>query len=140
MDKKNLLRVVDANFNRSKEALRVIEDIFRFVLENDKLRKKARVLRHSLDRITANKIFKDAVLSRDSESDLGKKTDVLEFNRKTVSDIIYANLQRAKESVRVLEEFLKIISPQQVKLLKKIRYDIYSLEKSFTLLRKGKNV
>jgi len=135
-----LLRVVDANFNRSKEALRVIEDIFRFILLNDALRKKARVLRHSLDKITANKIFKDAVLSRDSELDLGKKTDALEFNRKTVSDIIYANLQRAKESVRVLEEFLKIISPQQVKLLKKIRYDIYSLEKSFTSLRKGKNV
>lgn len=140
MDKKNLLRVVDANFNRSKEALRVIEDIFRFVLENDELRKKARVLRHSLDKVSANKIFKTAMLFRDSKSDLGKKTDALEFNRKTVSDIIYANLQRAKESVRVLEEFLKIISPQQVKLLKKIRYDIYSLEKKFTSLKKGKNV
>lgn len=140
MDKKNLLRVVDANFNRSKEALRVIEDIFRFVLSNDTLRKKARVLRHSLDKITTNKIFKEAVLSRDSESDLGKRTDALELNRKTVNDVLYANLQRAKESVRVLEEFFKIISPYQVKLLKKIRYDIYSLEKSFTSLRKDKNV
>lgn len=135
-----MLRVVDANFNRSKEALRVVEDIFRFVLENDKLRKEARALRHALDKITVNKIFKEAVLSRDSESDLGKKTDVLEFDRKTIDDILYANLQRAKESVRVLEEFFKIISAPQVKLLKKIRYDIYSLEKSFTSLRKGKNV
>ena len=135
-----MLRVVDANFNRSKEALRVVEDIFRFVLENDKLRKEARALRHALDKITVSKIFKEAVLSRDSESDLGKKTDVLEFDRKTIDDILYANLQRAKESVRVLEEFFKIISAPQVKLLKKIRYDIYSLEKSFTSLRKGKNV
>ena len=135
-----MLRVVDANFNRSKEALRVIEDIFRFVLKNDELRKKARRLRHSLDKITADKIFKDAILSRDSECDLGKKTDALEFNRKSVSDIIYANLQRAKESVRVLEEFFKIISQPQVKLLKKIRYDVYSLEKKFTSLRKDKNV
>lgn len=140
MDKKNILRVLDANFNRSKEALRVIEDIFRFVLPNDKLRKKSRALRHSLDEITKNKIFKEAILSRDSQFDPGRRVDVLELNRKTTSDVLYANLQRAKESVRVLEEFLKIISPQKVRLLKKIRYDIYSLEKKVISSRKGKNV
>ncbi|MDD4954978.1 MAG: thiamine-phosphate pyrophosphorylase [Candidatus Omnitrophica bacterium] len=139
MDKK-LLRVVDVNFNRSKEALRVVEDVFRFILENDNLRKETRSLRHALDKITENKILKDAVLSRDSVSDLGKKTDALEFNRKTIDDIIYANLQRAKESIRVLEEFFKIISGSQVKLLKRIRYDIYSLEKKFTSLREGRHV
>jgi thiamine-phosphate pyrophosphorylase len=140
MDKKNILRVLDANFNRSKEALRVVEDIFRFLLSNDKLRKKSRRLRHDLDKIAKGRIFKEAILSRDCESDLGKKTDILELNRKTVSDVFYANLQRAKESVRVLEEFSKIISPSQVSLLKKMRYDIYSLEKDFTSLRKGKHV
>ncbi|MCK9614557.1 MAG: thiamine-phosphate pyrophosphorylase [Candidatus Omnitrophica bacterium] len=137
MDKKGLLRVLDANFNRSKEALRVIEDIFRFVSDNDKLRKKARTLRHSLDEITKNKLFKEAVKSRNSVYDLGRKIDALELNRKTSRDILYANLQRAKESVRVLEEFFKIISPSQVKLLKKIRYDIYSLEKKIYIYKEG---
>jgi len=132
-----LLRVLDANFNRSKEALRVIEDIFRFVSENDTLRKKARHLRHSLDKITKNKLFLEAVSSRNSVYDLGKKTDVLELNRETSRDILYANLQRAKESVRVLEEFFKIISPHRVKLLKKIRYDIYSLEKNVYTFKEG---
>jgi len=137
MDKKGLLRVLDANFNRSKEALRVVEDIFRFVSENDALRKKTRHLRHSLDEITKNKLFLEAVSSRNSVYDLGKKTDVLELNRETSRDILYANLQRAKESVRVLEEFFKIISPHQVKLLKKIRYDIYSLEKNVYTFKEG---
>lgn len=132
-----MLRVLDANFNRSKEALRVVEDIFRFVSENDALRKKARHLRHSLDEITKNKLFLEAVSSRNSVYDLGKKTDVLELNRETSRDILYANLQRAKESVRVLEEFFKIISPHQVKLLKKIRYDIYSLEKNVYTFKEG---
>ena len=129
--------MLDANFNRSKEALRVIEDIFRFVSDNDKLRKKARMLRHSLDKITKNKLFKKAIQSRNSACDLGRKIDTLELGRKTSRDVLYANLQRAKESVRVLEEFFKIISPHQVKLLKKIRYDIYSLEKNIYLYKEG---
>lgn len=140
MDKRALLRVIDVNFNRLKEALRVIEDIFRFVIEDDKLRKSARRLRHELESVAKSKIFKEALLSRDSKSDLGKKTDALELNRKTASDILYANLQRAKESARVLEEFFKIISQPQVKVLKKIRYDIYSLESEFVSSRKCKNV
>jgi thiamine-phosphate pyrophosphorylase len=140
MDRKKILRVLDVNFNRSKEALRVVEDICRFIYENDELRKRARFMRHALDRLAKNKMFKEALLSRDSELDLGKKTDVLELSRKNVSDVLYANLQRAKESLRVLEEFLKIISPSSVKLLKKIRYNTYSLEKKLTSLRKVKNV
>lgn len=139
MDRKKILRVLDVNFNRSKEAMRVVEDICRFVYENDELRKKARLMRHALDKLAKNKMFKDALSSRDSELDLGRKTDVLELSRKNVNDILYANLQRAKESLRVLEEFLKIISPSSVKLLKKIRYNTYSLEKKITSLRKVKN-
>ena len=48
---KGALRVIDANFNRCKEGLRVAEDIFRFILKEDGLRKTLRRLRHSLDLI-----------------------------------------------------------------------------------------
>lgn len=128
MDRK-LLRVLDANFNRSKEALRVIEDIFRFILENDGLRRKSRALRHSLDSISKKEIFRKAILLRNSKGDLGKRSDHLELNRKNYQDILYANFQRAKESLRVLEEFFKLISYSSVFYIKKIRYEIYSLEK-----------
>lgn len=129
MFKKRILRIVDANFNRLKEALRVVEDIFRFIYEDDKLRKKTRELRHALDVLVAEKIFNEAILERNSISDLGKKVDVLEFNKKDLSDILFANLQRAKESSRVLEEILKITFSAKVSVLKKVRYDIYDLEK-----------
>ncbi len=128
MLKKEALRVIDANFNRAKEGLRVAEDIFRFVFEEDSLRKKARSLRHSLDIIAGEKIFKTAILSRGLGKDIGKSFDSLEAKRKNCPQILYINLQRVKESLRVLEEFFKIFLPSKVSEIKKIRYRVYSLE------------
>ena len=129
MFKRGVLRILDANFNRAKEGLRVIEDVFRFILEDDQLRRKLRNLRHSLDVIKRNKFFKNAIIDRDSKKDLGRRVDTLEIKRKNPCDILYINFQRVKESLRVMEEFSKIISPKDTRLLKKMRYDVYSLEK-----------
>ena len=123
------LRVVDANFNRCKEGLRVIEDVFRFVMVNDTLRKKIRKMRHSLDILVQEKTLKDAVLSRNSKNDIGKLIDSLEIKRNDPCEILYVNFQRVKESLRVLEEFLKVILPKHVAHIKKLRYGIYTLEK-----------
>ena len=126
---KGTLRVIDANFNRCKEGLRVAEDIFRFILKEDGLRKTLRRLRHSLDLIAQEELLKQAILSRNSKKDLGKKCDAFEIKRKDVSSLLYINLQRVKESLRVLEEFFKLVIPQRVPKIKKIRYEIYELEK-----------
>ncbi|HIE35753.1 MAG TPA: thiamine-phosphate pyrophosphorylase [Candidatus Omnitrophica bacterium] len=135
MDKKGILRVLDANFNRAKEGLRVVEDIFRYLFEDDKLRKKVRRLRHALDFVVKENFFKEAILSRDSNKDLGKNVDVLELRRKNCLDILYVNLQRVKESLRVLEEFFKIVSLKKVNNIKKIRYKLYDLEREITQWR-----
>jgi len=127
--KDKVLRVIDVNFNRSKEGLRVIEDIFRFVLENDSLRKKTRSLRHELDCLTKEKVLKKAILSREAGSDIGRKFDVLESKRHNPNNILYVNFQRVKESLRVLEEFFKLVAISKVALVKSIRYEIYTLEK-----------
>lgn len=124
-----ILRVLDVNFNRSKEGLRVVEDIFRFIIEDNNMRKKIRRLRHSLDRLAGEKFFKEAIKSRDPDNDLGKKTDILESKRKNYQDILYINLQRTKESLRVLEEFFKIVLPSKTGCIKKLRYEVYTLEK-----------
>lgn len=129
LESKGILRIVDANFNRCKEGLRVVEDIFRFILVNDVLRRKVRRIRHALDSIIQEKLLKDALLCRDSKNDPGKFTDSLEFNRKDANNILYINLQRVKESLRVLEEFFKLIAPRKVALIKKVRYQIYTIEK-----------
>ena len=126
---KGALRVIDANFNRCKEGLRVVEDIFRFILKQDSLRKILRRLRHSLDKVAQEEILKKAILSRNSKKDPGKECDSLEIKRKDVNSLLYINLQRVKESLRVLEEFFKLIIPRRVPKIKKIRYEIYELEK-----------
>ena len=110
MPKKNLLRVIDVNFNRSKEGLRVVEDIFRFIFENNILRKKTRELRHALTSIANETFLKNAILCRNSKDDIGKAVDELELKRNSINSILYSNFLSTKESLRVFEEFLKLIS------------------------------
>ena len=133
MQKENLtklFRVIDVNLNRCKEGLRVSEDIFRFILEDDLFRGKIRIIRHDLDQIISDVHFKDRLLSsRDAANDQGKEIDSLELKRKDIPEILFANFQRVKESLRVLEEFLKIIDVEKVPLVKKNRYLIYEIEK-----------
>jgi thiamine-phosphate pyrophosphorylase len=128
LNKKGILRTIDVNFNRSKEGLRVIEDIFRFTFDDDILRRKIRKVRHALDALTKGKAIKEAILSRDSINDLGKHIDSLEIKRTSVLNTLYINFQRVKESLRVLEEFFKLIIPKKVAIIKKQRYIIYVLE------------
>lgn len=129
MTQKGIYRIVDANFNRCREGLRVVEDIFRFLLADDALRRNVRTLRHSLDKISEPGLRNRLLRARDSVDDLGKAADSLEMNRKNVADVFYVNLQRAKESLRVLEEFLKLTDTGYVKTIKKARYGLYTIEK-----------
>ncbi|MBD3263584.1 MAG: thiamine-phosphate pyrophosphorylase [Candidatus Omnitrophica bacterium] len=129
MPDKGILRIIDANFNRCKEGLRVIEDLFRFAAEEESLRKKTRAYRHSLDKLTRSKTLRKALSCRNSIKDPGRKVDDLELQRKNTSDLFYVNFQRVKESLRVMEECFKLVEPAYVSLVKKIRYDTYTLEK-----------
>jgi thiamine-phosphate pyrophosphorylase len=130
MDRKRILRAIDANLNRYKEGLRVNEDIFRFICPNEKLRRQTRRLRHRIDSIIDNaKLRNELIKVRDTSVDPGKNPNRLEMKRKNYFDIAYANFQRAKESIRVLEELFKIFDKSKVKNLKKMRYDIYDAEK-----------
>jgi thiamine-phosphate pyrophosphorylase len=124
-----ILRVLDANFNRCKEGLRVIEDYFRFFLEDNTLRKKIRKIRHTLDTLSLALIKAKAIANRNADKDLGKKIDSLETGRNNISQVLWANFQRVKESLRVLEEFSKLEIPKETPFIKKIRYEIYALEK-----------
>ena len=127
---KKLNRVFDANFNRAKEGLRVCEDICRFILDAKSLTQSYKAIRHQLTAsMGALKIF-DVINSRDIAGDVGRRSTVIEFKRDGVADIFYANSQRVKESVRVLEEFTKLRNKKLAEGLKKLRYKIYALEKN----------
>ncbi len=67
--------------------------------------------------------------SRDSEKDVGKTSLYSELKRGDYQDIFFANIQRVKESVRVLEEFTKIDNKKVSGYFKTIRYKLYGIEK-----------
>lgn len=116
-----IYRIIDANINRAKEGLRVVEDICRFILDDKKLTDKVKTIRHKL---TALVQVPDALLvsSRGSDEDVARDRPVP--HRKSTRQIFTANCKRAAEALRVLEEFSK--NGTQIKDL---RYLLYDLEK-----------
>ena len=51
------------------------------------------------------------------------------MSRESLQDLQIANLKRAQESSRVLEECFKLIDFEISELFKVIRYELYELEK-----------
>jgi len=123
-------RIIDANFNRAKEGLRVCEDVCRFVLDAKSITRSYKNARHQLTDIVGSLKIASIIRSRDITRDVGRQSTAVEFKRNGVTDIFYANSQRVKESIRVLEEFTKLRNKRLAQDLKKLRYKIYALEKN----------
>jgi thiamine-phosphate pyrophosphorylase len=117
--------VVDANLNRLKEGIRVIEDIARYVHNDKKLSTSLKNLRHQC-RIEP---LEELLASRDSINDVLRPTMQSEMNRSDLRSILVANYKRGQESSRVLEELYKIVEPKMSETFKQIRYELYTLEK-----------
>ena len=117
--------MIDANLNRLKEGIRVIEDIARYSHNDKELSSKLKDLRHQ------SKIedLQNLLASRDSINDVLRPTKASEMNRSNIQSIIIANYKRAQESSRVLEEMYKIVEPELSERFKNIRYELYALEK-----------
>jgi len=128
--KKDLLRIIDANLNRSREGLRVCEEIARFILEDEALTKELKKIRHGISRnIKKIPAISDKLLScRKSSSDVGKEIPN-KSRRKSYKDVFAANIQRAEEALRVLEEFSKILNHTLSKNFAHLRFKVYELEK-----------
>jgi ThiD2 family len=135
-NKKNIYTLIDANVNRAKEGLRVIEDVSRFIISNKTITSKLKSIRHDTD--AALKLISADYLSllknRYSADDAGRHSkNKSEFSRKNTLDIMISNFKRAEESFRVLEEISKLINPKAALIFKELRYKTYELEKE-TLL------
>ena len=115
-------RILDANLNRLREAIRVIEDIARYSL-NSTICIRLKDIRHKA-RINA-----DLLHYRDIKNDISKQSNKSEATRKNLRDISIANFKRAEESARVIEELLKLDSTLGDYLVfKNIRYELYDIE------------
>ncbi len=124
-------RILDANINRLKEGLRVCEEVCRFVFDDRRSTAAFKRLRHDADLLSARLDRAGRLISsRSTGSDVGTKiTADGEFRRGSVGDVLFANIQRVKESLRVLEEFSKLKDAGTAAGFQKARYRIYEIEK-----------
>ena len=126
-----LFRVCDANLNRLREGVRVVEDILRYCDNNKNLSSKLKNLRHKA-RIKENTRL---LQNRDIINDVLRSTTKSELKRESIENIITANFKRAEESARVLEEIFKLYNNSYSENFKHIRYELYDLEKEIVLSR-----
>ncbi len=123
---KGIFRLLDANLNRCREGLRVLEDTARFVHADGGFFQEFRRERHKLDILT-RRLYPELIAARESRNDEGRL--MRETGRTDVNALIFANFRRCEESLRVLEEYGKLFSARAGSEFKEIRFTIYTLEK-----------
>ena len=133
MTRRGVLRLVDANANRAMEGLRVCEEVVRFHYETPGLYRRARALRHAVARavrrLPATPV--DLVRARSSRSDVGRRAPASRVD--SLERLLLINLQRAKESLRTLEESSRILAPRQTAAFQHLRFTVYDLERDILL-------
>lgn len=130
--KREIFRIIDANFNRSREGLRVCEEVARFVWNSKPLTSELKSVRHALSAILKDTPSASEILRkcRDTVSDVGKRQRTRsEMSRISYRDIFDANIERVKESLRVLEEFYKLVDNRSSKKITRLRFKVYDIEK-----------
>lgn len=135
-------RLIDANLNRLREGIRVLEDIARYILNDLPLASRLKTLRHKA-RISDLNFTKSLLQHRDIKNDILKKSTISEMKRENIYDIAVANFKRSEESARVLEEAFKLESIKKLlcdnldgnfsndsmcEIFKAIRYELYDIE------------
>ena len=120
-----LYRILDANLDRAREGLRIIEEWCRFGLDSAQLTDECKRLRQELARWHSPALR----AARDTPGDAGTElTHPNEAHRSSVQQVLQANLCRVEEALRVLEEYGKVYNPEMGATFKQMRYRVYSLE------------
>jgi len=127
-------RIIDANFNRAREAIRVVEEFCRFALNSAPLTKRAKQLRHELssaiDKLDASRL----ISSRDTLGDVGVNGTVEnQLRRAELKDCFTAACKRLTEALRTLAEMTQTVNASVAETIEKLRYTAYTLEKDIVL-------
>ena len=131
----SILRMIDANLNRTREGLRVMEDCARFVLNDESLSARLKSARHALrSAIDTLPIRPEAlIISRDAGGDVGTRISTAnELRREGLQDCVSAAAKRATEALRVIEESAKSLGVSGTHF-ESIRYTLYDIERDLTL-------
>ena len=122
-------RILDANANRAREALRVLEDTARFALDDAALTAALKKLRHEFQAAMARLPEGWLEVNRDSAGDVGASVTVAgEHERAGLADIVSAAGKRLGEALRVIEETAKMVEPALARDVEAIRYRLYDTE------------
>ncbi|WOB44469.1 thiamine phosphate synthase [Thermoleptolyngbya oregonensis NK1-22] len=118
-------RILDANLDRAREGLRIVEEWCRFGLNDASLTAECKDLRQHL----AQWHTADLRAARDTPSDPGTDlTHTAEMERPSLDALLRANLCRVQEALRVLEEYGKLDRPEMAAACKQLRYRVYALD------------
>ena len=131
MDTK-ILKILDANLNRTREGLRVCEDIARFSTIDKVVASSLKKARHSVTNAMLSSkrpLLKTLVLARNTKNDALKHLDFKKHKNPDIADIFMSNIERVKESLRVLEECSKMLDEGMSRKYRKIRFNVYDIEK-----------
>ncbi|MEM1446836.1 MAG: thiamine phosphate synthase [Planctomycetota bacterium] len=125
------LRILDANANRAREALRVMEDAARFLLNDAALAEPIKQLRHDL--AASLSAVPNLESQRDTPGDVGTTVTLPSENfRGGVADVAIAAGKRLSEALRSIEEFAKTLPPEQAvsaTAVEQLRYRGYEIER-----------
>ncbi len=127
-------RIIDANFNRAREAMRVIEDYCRFALNCGSLSGRAKELRHQLSSAIARLNAERLLAGRDTPGDVGiGQTVENALGRADLKDALTAACKRLPEALRVLAEAIRPADTAVADGIERLRYASYTLEKDIAL-------
>jgi thiamine-phosphate pyrophosphorylase len=123
--------VLDANLNRLREALRVIEEYFRFIQNHAEASIMLKELRHSLIEMEhgfgSGRLLQARDTASDCFADVNRPEELIRKNEK---DILTASFKRGQEASRVIEEYAKITDHAAFsEIAKTIRFSLYKIEK-----------
>ncbi len=128
------LRVIDVNVNRAREALRVIEDYARFVLDDADAAAAVKHCRHALREIIDGLGADRLLAARDIAGDVGRELKTpAELTRDSSEGVVRAAFARLSEAARGMGEYGKIVAETAAARAETLRYRTYELEQRIVL-------
>ncbi len=123
------MRILDANFDRASEGLRVIEEYARFVQNDSALTEELKQLRHRLAAAFASLPAAELLAARNTPGDVGcEVATATEYERTSLLHVVRANFQRVQQALRSIEEYSKTFDCGIATAAEAIRYATYALE------------